>query len=91
MSERPAEPYVAPREPTIEEGPSYMLLGFGLFGLFLLLFAIVSSPHLRFTSVLHGDEPKYIRYAESFYQGLGVDVGHQREFDELTLSYSPPA
>ena len=39
MSERPAEPYVAPREPTAEEGPSYMLLGFGLFGLFLLLFA----------------------------------------------------
>ena len=39
MSERPAEPYVAPREPTPEEGPSSMLFGFGLFGIFLLLFA----------------------------------------------------
>ena len=38
MSERP-EPYVAPREPTYEEGPSSMLFGFGLFGLFLLLAA----------------------------------------------------
>jgi hypothetical protein len=39
MSERPAEPYVAPREPVPEEGPSNMLFGFGLFGLFLLLAA----------------------------------------------------
>jgi hypothetical protein len=39
MSERPAEPYVAPREPIPEEGPSNMLLGFGVFGLFLLLAA----------------------------------------------------
>jgi hypothetical protein len=39
MSERPTDPYVAPREPVLEEGPSYMLMGFGLFALFLLLFA----------------------------------------------------
>jgi hypothetical protein len=39
MSERPSEPYVAPREPTLEAAPSNMLFGFGLFGLFLLLFA----------------------------------------------------
>ena len=39
MSERPAEPYVAPREANPEEGPGNMLLGFGLFGLFLLLAA----------------------------------------------------
>jgi hypothetical protein len=39
MSERPGEPYVAPREPIPEEGASNMLLGFGLFGLFLLLAA----------------------------------------------------
>ena len=39
MSERPTEPYVQPREPTYEEGPSSMLLGFGLFALFLVLFA----------------------------------------------------
>ena len=39
MSERPVEPYVAPREPVPEEAPSNMLLGLGLFALFLLLFA----------------------------------------------------
>jgi hypothetical protein len=56
----------------------------------LITLAIASSPILRFTSVLHGDEPKYIRYCESFYQGQGVEVGHQRPFSELTLAYSPP-
>jgi hypothetical protein len=39
VSERPVDPYAAPREPTYEEGPSYMLFGFGLFAIFLLLFA----------------------------------------------------
>lgn len=39
MSERPVDPYVEPREPTYEEGASSMLFGFGLFGIFLLLFA----------------------------------------------------
>ena len=56
----------------------------------LMTWAVVSTPHLRFTGILHGDEPKYIRYCESFYQGLGVEVGRQREFSELTLAYSPP-
>ena len=58
--------------------------------LVLITVAIVSSPLLRFTGILHGDEPKYIRYCESFYQGQGVEVGHQRQFSELTLAYSPP-
>jgi len=39
MSERPTEPYVPPREPTLEEAPSYALFGLGLFAIFLLLFA----------------------------------------------------
>jgi hypothetical protein len=39
VSEGPTEPYVAPREPTYEEGPGYMLFGFGLFAIFLVLFA----------------------------------------------------
>lgn len=26
----------------------------------------------------------------SFYQGLGVEVGNQKAFDDLTLGYSPP-
>jgi hypothetical protein len=39
MSERPPEPYVAPREPTLEEAPGDALFGLGLFAISLLLFA----------------------------------------------------
>jgi hypothetical protein len=39
VSERPTDPYVAPREPTPEAAPSNMLFGFGLFALFVLLLA----------------------------------------------------
>jgi len=34
----PPEPYVAPREPTLEDGGSNTLFGLGLFALSLLLF-----------------------------------------------------
>ena len=39
MSERPSEPYVLPREPTLEDASSNALFGLGLFAIFLLLFA----------------------------------------------------
>jgi hypothetical protein len=39
MSERPAEQYVAPREPTPEDAEANMALGWGLFAIFLILFA----------------------------------------------------
>jgi hypothetical protein len=39
VSERPPEPYVLPREPTLEDAPSNALFGLGLFALALLLFA----------------------------------------------------
>ena len=53
-------------------------------------FAIGSNTYLRFTSVLHGDEPKYLRLAENLYQGRGLDVAHQQTMEELSLNYSPP-
>ena len=40
--------------------------------------AIVFSPIVRFSGVLHGDEPKYLRFCENFYQGLGFDVSKQQ-------------
>ena len=39
VSERPAEPYVLPREPTLEDAPSNALFGLGLFAIALLIFA----------------------------------------------------
>jgi hypothetical protein len=39
MSERPRDPYVAPREPTLEAAPGNMAFAWGLFALFVVLFA----------------------------------------------------
>jgi hypothetical protein len=39
VSEQPPEPYVSPREPTLEDAPSNALFGLGLFALSLLLAA----------------------------------------------------
>jgi hypothetical protein len=39
VSEHPPEPYVPPREPTLEDAPSNALFGLGLFAISLLLFA----------------------------------------------------
>ena len=51
--------------------------------------AVITNRSLRFTAVLHGDEVKYLRYCENFYQGLGLEVEHQRTIDELTPGYRP--
>jgi hypothetical protein len=39
MSDRSAEQYVEPREPTREDAQENMALGWGLFAIFLILFA----------------------------------------------------
>ena len=56
----------------------------------VLAAAVVTNRYLRFTAVLHGDEVKYLRYCENFYQGLGLEVEHQRTIDDLGPGYSPP-
>ena len=38
------------------------------------LWVIASTPNLRFTGGTHGDEPKYLRYCENFYQGYGLEI-----------------
>jgi hypothetical protein len=39
-----------------------------------VIFACVTSTHIRFTGMLHGDEPRYVRYCELWYEGGGLDV-----------------
>lgn len=52
--------------------------------------AVVFTPNIRFGAALHGDEPKYIRYCENFYQGLGFDVSKKRSLAELETKGEPP-
>ncbi|HEY3045458.1 MAG TPA: hypothetical protein VGJ39_15615 [Vicinamibacterales bacterium] len=65
-------------------------LAFGTLVIIPIVSAIVFTPGLRFSGALHGDEPKYIRYCENFYQGLGFDVSKKRSLAELETSREPP-
>ena len=56
----------------------------------LVAWAIVTTPHMRFDPALHGDEPKYLRFCENWYQGQGLEVGHVRTMAELGPDFSPP-
>lgn len=60
--------------------------------LFVLLaaWAIVTTPHLRFDAALHGDEPKYLRFCENWYQGKGLEVSRVQTMAELGPQFSPP-
>ena len=71
------------------EGDRQFLRDAALFML-VLSFSVVTARHLRFSAVLHGDEPKYLRYCENFYQGRGFEVGQLQPVEELTLAYRPP-
>jgi hypothetical protein len=53
------------------------------------LVATATSPHLRFSAVLHGDEPKYLRFCENFYQGRGFDISGIRLLADLRPGDAP--
>ena len=47
-----------------------------------LTFAVAFTPHLRFSDRLHGDERKYVRFCENFFQGRGFDISEKRPLAE---------
>ncbi len=51
---------------------------------------VAGTPFLRFYGGLLGDEPKYLRYCETFYQGLGFEISGLRPLSELPDDFSPP-
>lgn len=53
------------------------------------IWVAAGTPHLRFSAVLHGDEPKYIRFAEAWYQGLGVEISDLRPVASLPPDFQP--
>jgi hypothetical protein len=60
--------------------------------LFVILagWGIATTPHLRFDAALHGDEPKYLRFCENWYQGRGLEVGNVQTMADLGARFSPP-
>jgi hypothetical protein len=51
--------------------------------------ACVSAPHMRFQADVIGDEPKYLRYCENLYQGLGFDMAGIKRLNELPPGFEP--
>lgn len=47
--------------------------------------AIATQPIMRFASEPHGDEPKYLRYAENWYQGNGFDLTRKQRMSDMPL------
>lgn len=54
-----------------------------------LTWVVAGTPGLRFSADKVGDEPKYMRYCESFYQGLGFEVSNVRPLAELGARFKP--
>jgi hypothetical protein len=51
--------------------------------------AVTLSSAAAFSSVVVGDEPKYLRYCESWWQGLGVEVDGVRDVSSLQATDRP--
>jgi hypothetical protein len=54
-----------------------------------IVWAVAGTPHLRFSSGTHGDEPKYVRYCEALYQGLGFEITDIQPVAALPADYTP--
>ncbi len=59
-----------------------VLVGLGV------VWVVAGTPNLRFSGALHGDEPKYVRYCENFYQGLGFELTDIRPLTKLPPDFS---
>ena len=45
---------------------------------------LLGTSYLRFSPVAHGDEPKYLRYCEALYQGIGFEISQLETPAEVT-------
>ncbi len=73
-----------PRSPGVWTAPDGVRLVWYWASLALIpiCLAIAFTPQLRFSGALHGDEPKYVRYAENLFQGRGFDFSQKERLSE---------
>jgi hypothetical protein len=55
----------------------------------VIAWTIVMTPNLRWSGVLHGDEPKYLRYSDALSQGHGFDVSARVPFRDQGPGVAP--
>ena len=54
-----------------------------------ITWAAAGTPVLRSLGGTNGDEPKYVRYCENLYQGLGFDVSQIKAMSQLPADFRP--
>ena len=77
------------RRPSAWRPSARALLLEGLLVATVVAWAIGTTPNLRFIGELHGDEPKYVRYCELWYQGEGLDISRKAFFTDEPLDAPP--
>ena len=50
---------------------------------------VIGTPILRFTGATIGDEARYLRYCELWYQGLGFEISHIQPIADLPADFRP--
>jgi len=55
----------------------------------VLFVVMAATPRMMWFLVGVGDEPKYVRYCENFYQGRGFDIAHIQRSSDLPKDYRP--
>ncbi len=61
----------------------------GMLFLTVVAWAVVTTPHLRFSADLHGDEPKYVRYCELWFQGGGLEITRKKPLTDPAVAGVP--
>jgi hypothetical protein len=51
---------------------------------------IATSPRIRFSGIPVGDEPKYLRYAENWWQGRGMDMDGVQDASDIPVAKQGP-
>jgi hypothetical protein len=69
--------------------PAQLLLADASLFVLVMVWAIATTPLMRFSGAPFGDEPRYLRYCESWYQGHGCDMAHNTPMAEEQLDASP--
>src|SRR4051812_23737245 len=54
-----------------------------------IAWAFLGTPYLREDGATIGDEPKYVRYCENLYQGLGFEISQIKPMSELPADFRP--
>lgn len=75
-------------KPAAWSAPSRLLAWDALIFSTVIGWAVLTMPVMRFTGDPHGDEPKYLRYAENWYQGNGFDLRPKTLMSDMPVDAS---